>query len=608
VRRPATSDSAPPGLPAREDGYAPIRDYAALGDGRTVALVARDGSIDWLCLPNLDSPSVFGALVDARRGGRFALEPELPYGVERRYLPGTNVLETTFETAGGAVRITDCLTFTGRHPAPERELVRRVEGLAGRVPLRWVVEPRFDYARATGTIDGRAGYPGSSWDAQAIAVLPFEAGEARCTEDAIEGRIDCRGGERACLVLAAGRAGSPVAVTRAEAEDRLDHAIRTWERWSSQCRYEGPWRDAVLRSGLALKLLVCAPSGAIAAAPTTSLPEAIGHGRNWDYRYAWVRDAAFTLNALLGLGFGEEARGSLSWLLSAWERTYPDLKVLYRLDGSTCPEETELLLDGYRSSRPVRIGNRAASQLQLSIYGDLLDTVWLYAGHGFEIYPQTGVRLAAIADRVCEVWPLADDGIWEVRGGTRQFAHSKLMCWVALDRALQMSPAIVPDTHAARWRRAARDIRAFLDERCFSEELSSYVRTADGEPELDASLLLAATTGFCEGDDPRLAGTVEAVRTRLADGPLVYRYRADDGLEGREGAFLACSFWLVQALTRVGRLDEAVSLMDELVGLANDVGLYSEEIDPATGAFLGNMPQGLTHLALVNAALALGEA
>jgi GH15 family glucan-1,4-alpha-glucosidase len=484
--------------------------------------------------------------------------------------------------------------------------VRRIEGLAGRVALRWIVEPRFDYGRAKPKIGGRSGIPMASSRDDTIAVLPFDAGDPCCTESTIEGRLECRAGERACLVLAAVHDGQVAVSGRTDAEARLDSTVRHWESWSAERQYEGPWRDAVLRSGLALKLLVCAPSGGIAAAPTTSLPEAIGYGRNWDYRYAWVRDAAFTLNALLALGCDQEAHGSLSWLLEAWGRSYPELKVLYRLDGGSCPQEVELPLAGYLGSRPVRVGNRAESQLQLAIYGDLLDIAWLYGSHGFEIYAETGRRLAAVADFVCEHWPLPDYGLWEVRDEPRQFTHSKIMCWVALDRALRMAPETVPGAHAARWGRAAREIRAFVDERCWSEEIGSYVRSA-GAPELDASILLAAAVGFSESDDPRLAGTVEAVRRHLAEGAFVYRYRGEDGLDGDEGAFVACSFWLVHALAHLGRLDEAGSLMEDLLGMANDVGLFAEEIEPATGAFLGNMPQGLTHLALVNAAIAFSE-
>jgi GH15 family glucan-1,4-alpha-glucosidase len=435
----------------------------------------------------------------------------------------------------------------------------------------------------------------------------FAAGEGHASDAGIGGEITCRQGERSMLVLVSAHGQPLVYPARDDAERRLAETAADWRGWSSGCRYEGPWRDMVVRSGLALKLLVFAPTGAIAAAPTTSLPEELGGERNWDYRFAWVRDAAFTLGALLELGSTAEAESLFWWLLHASQRTAPDVRALYQLDGGECPSEIELPLGGYRGSRPVRAGNAAADQLQLGIYGDLLDTAALYVEGGGRIDRQTGRRLAGIADLACERWRCPDSGIWEVRSEPVHTTHSKVMCWVALARALQLAPAAIPGRHADRWRVEAAAIQRFVAERCWSEERRSYVRFA-GASELDASLLLAGVEGFLAADDPRLAGTVAAIRRDLADGPLVYRYLGEDGVPGGEGAFLACSFWLVQALTHLGQLDEAAELLEELFGLANDVGLYAEEIDPGSLEFLGNMPQGLTHLALVNATLGLARA
>jgi GH15 family glucan-1,4-alpha-glucosidase len=592
----------------RTEGYAPLRDYAAIGDGRTVALVARDGAIDWLCLPNLDSPSVFGALLDAERGGRFALAPEAPYSVERRYLPDTNLLETTFRTGAGAVRVTDALTLTDGGLAPGRELARRIEGLAGSVALSWSLEPRFGYANRTTRFGRRAGAAIASAGADALAVCAWAAGDPAIAGGRIGARFARRAGERALIALAAAHQEPLVLPARREIEARLDATGAFWRHWTGERSYSGPWRDAVLRSALALKLLVYAPSGAIAAAPTTSLPEAIGGGRNWDYRFCWIRDSAFTLGALLALGCGGEAEAFFWWLLQASQLTHPRLQVLYRLDGGARAPEHELPLAGYRQSRPVRVGNGAAAQLQLDTYGDLLETAWLAHSRGARLDPDAGRRLADMADLVCRIWRQPDAGIWEARSAPRHFTHSKVMCWVALDRACRLARAGgIPGRTAARWRAEAAAIRGFVERRCWSEARRSYVRAA-GSEELDAALLLASLMGYSDPRNQRLGATIDAVQRELGRGPLLHRYSGGDGLAGGEGAFLTCSFWLVDALARAGRTDEAGRAMEELLALANDVGLYAEEIEPESGAFLGNFPQGLVHLALVNAAVSCAEA
>jgi GH15 family glucan-1,4-alpha-glucosidase len=592
----------------RIGGYAPLRDYAAIGDGRTVALVARDGAVDWLCLPDLDSASVFAAVLDAERGGRFALAPNAPFEATRRYLPGTNVLETTFSTADGVVRVTDALTLPAGRLAPFRELARRIEGISGHVTLSWRVEPRFGYGTATTRLSRRAGAPVATAGAEALALLAWEAGEPAVTGDAIHGRLEVEAGSRSLLALSAAHAEPLVLPARDDVEHRLDATADFWRGWSGARSYEGPWRDAVLRSALALKLLVYAPSGSVAAAATTSLPEAIGGERNWDYRYSWIRDSAFTLNAFLLLGCPAEARAFFWWLLHATQLTHPRLQVLYRLDGAAEADERVLPLTGYRGSQPVRVGNAALGQEQLDVYGDLMQSAWLFAERAGRLDPETGARLAGIADLVCTIWRKADSGIWEVRSEPRHFTQSKLMCWIALDRALRLAEAgKIPARNAERWRREAAAVRSFVDERCWSERLGSYVRYAGGE-ELDASVLLAGVMGYADPAEERFARTVDAVRRHLGRGSLLLRYTGEDGLSGSEGAFLACSFWLVDALARGGRVDEAAETMEQLLELANDVGLYAEEVDPQTGEFLGNMPQGLVHLALVGAATSVAEA
>jgi GH15 family glucan-1,4-alpha-glucosidase len=584
----------------------PIRDYALIGDGRTAALVARDGSVDWLCLPDLDSPSVFGRILDPDRGGHMSFELAGDGAATRRYVPNTNVLETTFETRDGVLRLTDALTLPGRALAPGRELARRFECVSGSVDVTWTLEPRFDYGRQRPRI--------RSWGAVAVAdaggdgLAVVTGGEpVEVSSGRIRGRIRLRGGERALLAVTAAHHEPLVLPASHETERRLDETVAFWTEWAESRRYGGPWPESVTRSALALKLLVYAPSGAVAAAPTTSLPEELGGSRNWDYRFCWVRDSAFTLGALLSIGCATEARAFFSWLMHASQITRPRLRVLYRLDGRESRRERTLPLAGYGESAPVRIGNAAADQLQLDIYGGLMQTVWLYVQAGESLDRETARRVADIADHVAGVWAQPDSGIWEVRSAPQQFTQSKLMCWIALDRALALAAGgAIPGNGMDAWRRERDAVGEFVETRCWSAEHRSYSRAA-GSDDIDASVLLGILFAYGGGDETRLVDTVAAVRRRLAAGPFVRRYSGDDGLAGREGAFLTCSFWLVDALARLGSLEEAAALMEELLALANDVGLYAEEIDAADGAFLGNFPQALTHLALIGAATSCAE-
>jgi GH15 family glucan-1,4-alpha-glucosidase len=573
-----------------------------------VALVARDGSVDWLCLPDLDSPSVFAAVLDVDRGGSFELRPESPAQVRRRFLPDTNVLETTFTTREGEVRVTDAMALPNSDLGPTRELIRRVDGLAGRVPMRWRITPAFGYGALPSRLERRGRIPVAFAGPDALAVCSWEAGEAQLEGEAIFGRFEVRQSGSALIALCAAHQEPLVFPRREHVEDRLEATTVYWRRWASQRAYDGPWRNAVIRSALALKLLFHAPSGAIAAAASASLPEDIGGERNWDYRFCWVRDSAFTLDALLQLGCPSEADAFFWWLLHASQLSHPRLQVLYRLDGSERAPERTLELHGYRASRPVRVGNEAAGQTQLDIYGYLLQTALVYAQAGGRLDRETGRRLAGIADLVCRIWRQPDSGIWEVRSRPAHFTHSKMLCWVALDRALRLADAgHLPRSHASAWRREALAIREFIETHCWSERLGSYTRQAGGE-ELDASLLLGVLFGYDAPDPGRLASMIDALRRELGRGPLILRYSGDDGLGGSEGAFLCCSFWLADALARIGRLDEAADLMEQLVPLASDVGLYAEEIDPHTGELLGNIPQGLVHLALIHAAVSISKA
>jgi GH15 family glucan-1,4-alpha-glucosidase len=582
----------------RIDGYAPIRDYAAIGDGRTVALVARDGAVDWLCLPDVDSAPLFAGLLDAERGGSFALSPAESFESERRYRNGSNVLETTFRTAAGTVRVTDAMTLTSRdHLSPLREIVRKVEGLAGEVAIDWRAEPRFDFARNVPRFEQRDGRVFAANGSDAIVLSGWNV-ELRIDDRGVGGRFKVAVGETALFSLVASAQQPLVLPGWDDTERRLEEADRFWRSWSGQAAYDGPWRDAVVRSALALKLLVYAPSGAIVAAPTTSLPEELGSSRNWDYRFAWLRDAAYTVDAFSALGYEDEAHAFFWWLMHATRLTQPRLEVLYRVDGAAGSKERELgYLSGYRGSRPIRVGNAAADQVQLDVYGSVLDAAWKHARSHGDLGGETGRAVAKIADHVAENWRSPDSGIWEVRSEPVDYVQSKAMCLIALDRAARMAGEGLIPNRSERWRAEAAAIREFVDRDGWDEERRSYRRVA-GRPELDASLLTLPLFGF---DGPRVEATVDAVRVALGNGPLVRRYVEEDA------AFLTCSFWLVDALARMGRRDEAGGLMDELVGLANDVGLYAEEIDPETGEFLGNFPQGLVHLALVNAAVSFDE-
>jgi len=585
-----------------DDGFAPIAEYGVLGDGRTSALLAADGRIDWWPLPTLDSPPVFAAMLDPEVGGHLTLVPYEPYEVERRYLDETNVLQTTFVVGSGRVRTTTALNVGTAGRLPWTELAVRIEGLSGRVPMRWDLIPGTRFGQASPWVSRRGSTPIVSLGDQTVAVVTSGMATVTVGPHGVHGEFVAEAGVRALLAFTA-TDGEPVFIpTAAAIDDRIDRTVEAWCRWSQHLTPVGRWTPMTTRSALALKTLITEATGAIAAAVTTSLPERIGGDKNWDYRYAWVRDSSFTIDALISLGLHEEAHGSVSWMLDAVRRNGPDLRVFYTLNGSTPGGETDLPAPGYRHSAPVRDGNGAATQIQLGTYGDFFDTIFRYTDEGHVLDPGTGRMLADLADRCCDDWRSSDSGIWEL-DDLRHYTISKIGCWVALDRAVRLAcNAQIPIEHSARWEAEARDIRAWIDQWCWSEPKQAYVFYA-GTEDLDASVLLAARTGFDRG--PRLSSTIEAIEAELGPGPLFARY---SGAEDSEGAFVACTFWMVQALVLTGQRARAECLMEEAVGLCNDLGLLSEQIDRASGEFLGNVPQGLSHLALINAATDLTHA
>jgi GH15 family glucan-1,4-alpha-glucosidase len=604
--------------------YQPIENYGIIGNLRTAALVGMDGSIDWLCLPHFDSPSVFAAILDDQKGGRFRITPSGDsFRHKQFYWPDTAILVTRFLHDEGVGEIEDYMPVRGVSAAPD-ELIRRVRVVRGRVPFHLECRPAFDYARAahqTHLGEHGARFDGPGLSLGLVGPVPF-----RLDGDGVVAEFTLGEGEKAAFVLRRLRPEDrqTACPDRAEAEDLFRETVDYWRRWLAKCTYTGRWREFVHRSAMTLKLLTFDPTGAIVAAPTCSLPEAIGGPRNWDYRYTWIRDASFTLYGLLRIGFTEEAARFRDWLKNRWQDgdsmgTGP-LQLMYGTDGrAELTEETLDHLEGYRGSRPVRIGNGAYRQLQLDIYGELMDAIYLYNKYVEPVSYDGWTRLRRLVTWLCDNWKREDEGIWEVRGGRRQFVYSKVMCWVALDRSLRMADKRSFPADRPRWLAIRDEIYEEVMAKGWNPGAKAFVQSYGSEA-LDASNLLMPLVFFMAPNDPRMLSTVDAIRRPLAAGGLaadglVYRYdpaAAPDGLPGREGTFNMCSFWLVEALTRAGRtdptrLEEARLLFEQMVGYANHLGLYAEQTG-TSGEALGNFPQAFTHLALISAAYNLDRA
>jgi GH15 family glucan-1,4-alpha-glucosidase len=591
--------------PKRIDGYLPIEDYGAIGDGHTLVLVGIDGSIDWMCLPDLDAPSVFGALLDPASGGSFSLAPSVPFEASRRYLEHTNILETEFRSAEGSVRVIEALTIDNSQAAPWRELVRKVEGLSGSVPMQWRLRPRFEYGQVEVTPHDFDGLHVYRHGGLQLGLRTWDAGEPEAEEEALAGSFEIQDGGQAMLALVGSDDVSLPSPDRDAVERRLASTEQLWRDWVGRTTYSGPWKEAVMRSLLAIRLLADGRTGAITAAGTTSLPEVLGGQRNYDYRFGWVRDLSFTVDALLEVGMSELAHASVGWLLSCLGQTRPRVDPVYSLAGEVIRSQQKLPMSGYRGTSPVHLGNQAGSQLQLGGFGDLVETVWRYVKAGHVLAPEAGERIADSIDLLCSIWRHEDAGLWEL-GDYAQYATSKISCWTAFKRGLELvEKGQLPGRHADRWRRELQAIHDYIETNLWSERKHSYLMQA-GSEKLDCGVLLAARRGYADAHGPRLQGTIDAIRGELsAGGPLLYRY---SGMQEEENAFLACSFWLAEAMALGGRAAEARELMDELVSLSGPLGLFTEEMEPDSRSLMGNFPQALTHLALISAATYCAEA
>ena len=598
---------------AVSDRYPPIGDYALIGDCHSAALVSRDASIDWCCLPRFDSASVFGRLLDWERGGYCRIQPtDSAATSSRSYLDDTLVLTTTFLAPGGEVRLSDCFTMrAGGRRQPFRQLLRVVEGVRGEMELRAEVRPRFDYGGVEPWLRHHGPRLYSAVGGNDALVVSGDLDLEMVDRHNFEATFSVRAGERRRLsiVYFPPEDIDPTAPPPPDAEEldrRLGETIEWWRSWAAKVKLQGPYGAEAGRSALVLKAMVNAPTGAVVAAPTTSLPESTGHERNWDYRYCWVRDSQFTVRSLTELGCAGEADGFRRFVERSAAGSAEALQIMYGVGGERRLTEITLDLDGYRGSRPVRVGNAASDQLQLDVYGYLLDLAWRWHERGHSPDDDYWRFLLSLVDRSIELWREPDCGLWEMRGLPQHFVHSKVMCWAAVDRGLRLGRECLRQAPFKRWDRAAAEIREAVETDGYDAERGIFVQ-AFGSSELDAALLLLPSFDFVAYDDERMVRTTDAVREELGEGGLLRRYRADDRLAGTEGVFVACTFWLVECLARQGRTAEAQNVFGAAAATANDLGLFAEEFDPQERSLLGNFPQGLSHLSHIAAASSLAS-
>ncbi len=594
--------------------YPPISDYALISDCHSGALVSKDGSVDWCTFHRFEARPVFGRILDWAKAGFFRIAPlDDDYEATRRYRPGTNVLETTFRTPTGTLVLTDFFAFRESgvgESHPDHQLIRIARCTEGEVAVKVKFVPRFDYGLTTPRLETLADDLVVAYGGADALVLQSELPFGHAELSATQGSRTLRAGEEAFVVLTyqLPHELAPGRLTRDEVHAKLEATSATWAAWADRCTYEGPYREQVVRSALVLKGLTNGPTGAIVAAATTSLPEEVGGERNWDYRFSWLRDSALTLNALFALGYGEEAQAYVDWLKRTTAGRASELQIMYGVGGERLLPEVELdWLEGYRGSRPVRIGNGAYSQFQLDVFGELLDTVWIYRQHGGEIDDVFWEFLGRVAGAVIDRWRLPDQGIWEIRGEPRHFTYSKVMAWVALDRVVRIADLDGREGALDEWRANRDELRELIEREGVDPESGAFLQSFDDGGKLDASNLMIPIVGFVEHTDPRARATFERTIAELSADGFVYRYVTDgvDGLSGDEATFAICSFWLVECLARAGETERARELFERLLGFCNDVGLLAEEIDPHSGELIGNFPQAFSHLGLIQAAIAL---
>ena len=604
--------------------YQPIENYGLIGNMYTAALVGMNGSIDWLCFPHFDSPSVFAGILDDEKGGRFQICPTKDGARHKQfYWPDTNVLVTRFLSPEGVGQVIDFMPIGGHDlQGGSYALVRKVETIKGSMHFRMECTPAFNYARDQHEV--RVQSDGAIFHSQDLDMMLASTQEVKKKGQGVVADFTLKEGQTAVLVMREAQADEDVCKVCSirEGMELFQKTVNFWRSWLSKCTYVGRWREMVYRSALTLKMLTFEPTGAIVAVPTCSLPEGIGGERNWDYRFTWIRDAAFTLYGLLRIGFTEEAEKFMEWIEARCHELNPDgsLQIMYGIDGRhELPEETLDHLDGYMGSRPVRIGNGASNQLQLDIYGELLDSVYLYNKYGAPISYDLWVHLSKLIDWVCDNWKRTDEGVWEVRGGQQHFVYSKLMCWVALDRGIRLADKRSFPADRLRWLKVRDEIYQEIMAKGWNPQREAFVQHYDSES-LDAANLMMPLVFFLSPTDPRMLKTLDKTmkppeQGGLVSNSLVYRYNVEqtsDGLRGEEGTFNICTFWLVEALTRAGRhdkarLNEARLMFEQMLGYANHLGLYSEEVG-ARGEALGNSPQAFTHLALISSAFNLDRA
>jgi GH15 family glucan-1,4-alpha-glucosidase len=595
--------------------YPPISDYALIGDCHAAALVSRAGSIDWCCLPRFDDGSCFGRILDWEKGGYCSISPNGDdFTTFRRYIEGTLVLETTLRTGGGEARLLDCFAMReGGKLEPYLQLLRVVEGVRGRVDLRLHIAPRFDYGALKPWLrhEGVRLFSAIGGD-DALVIYSDAELELQGRHD-LTARFSVRAGERVRTAItyhdpAQLDRNRPSAHEDHELDRRLDATLDWWRGWSAQAQLDGPDGPGAVRSAITLKALTNAPTGAIIAAPTTSLPERPGGSRNWDYRFSWIRDSALSVRSLADIGCANEADAFRRFIQRSAAGAADSLQIMYGPGGERILPEVELThLEGYRGARPVRVGNGAAKQLQLDAYGELLDLSWRWYQRGHSIDDDYWRFLVDLVDTATERWKEPDRGIWEIRGEPQHFVHSKVLCWAAVDRGLRLAEGSLRQAPTRRWKAARKEIRAAIEGEGYDKERGIFVQ-AFGSQALDAGLLLLPSVDFVEYDDPRMIRTADAIWHELQQDGLLLRYRVDqtdDGLAGEEGVFLACSFWLAECLARQGRIEEARAVFDQATATSNDLGLFAEEWDQHACEMLGNFPQGLTHLSHIAAAVAL---